>query len=69
MGKSIGYGAGYQYPHDFEGHYVREEYLPEELAGPASTPPSDSGYEREISAVRQARLRRPRDDQTNNDKK
>ena len=33
MGKALGWGAGYRYPHDFKGHYVREEYLPEELRG------------------------------------
>src|SRR5690349_19193401 len=31
LGKSLGWGGGYQYPHDFAGHYVREEYLPEPL--------------------------------------
>jgi len=29
--KDLGYGAGYQYPHDFEGSYVEEDYLPELL--------------------------------------
>ena len=23
---------GYQYPHDFPGHWVRQQYLPDELA-------------------------------------
>ena len=27
--KQMGYGAGYKYPHDFEGHYVAEDYLPD----------------------------------------
>src|SRR6478672_10556143 len=26
--KEMGYGSGYQYPHDFSAHYVVEEYLP-----------------------------------------
>ena len=64
-GKALGWGAGYQYPHDFKGHYVREEYLPEELRGHRYYEPSESGDEREIGA-RQARLR---DDQKNNEKK
>ena len=46
--KSLGYGAGYQYPHDFEGHYVPEEYLPEALRGRRYYAPSDSGHERAI---------------------
>jgi putative ATPase len=46
--KSLGWGAAYQYPHDFEGHYVREEYLPEPLRGRAYYAPTESGREREI---------------------
>jgi putative ATPase len=48
LGKSLGWGAGYQYPHDFEGHYVREEYLPEPLHGHRYYTPTSSGREREI---------------------
>jgi len=52
LGKDLGWGAGYQYPHDFTndfvGHYVREEYLPEALAGHRYYVPTDSGRERDI---------------------
>ncbi len=44
--KGLGYGAGYQYPHDFEGHYVAADYLPEGLKGAKFFTPSDSGEER-----------------------
>src|SRR5262249_6860711 len=43
-----GWGAAYQYPHDFEGNYVRQEYLPEPLRGHRYYQPTDSGREREI---------------------
>jgi putative ATPase len=56
MAKALGWGAAYRYPHDFKGHYVREEYLPEELRGRRYYTPSESGDEREIAAG-QARLR------------
>ena len=46
--KSLGWSAGYQYPHDFEGHYVREEYLPEALRGRRYYQPTDSGREKAI---------------------
>lgn len=46
--KKLGYGSGYQYPHDFEGHYVVEDYLPEALKGRRFYRPSASGYEKEI---------------------
>ena len=29
--KDIGYGADYKYPHDYSGHYVRQQYMPDEL--------------------------------------
>lgn len=31
--EKLGRGIGYKYPHDYEGNYVSQEYLPEELAG------------------------------------
>ncbi|MFO0599218.1 MAG: replication-associated recombination protein A [Myxococcaceae bacterium] len=43
--KSLGYGGGYQYPHDFEGHYVPENYLPEGLRGEKFYEPSSNGAE------------------------
>ena len=33
--ESMGYGGGYRYPHDFEGHYVAEKYLPDAMRGRA----------------------------------
>jgi putative ATPase len=44
----LGYGKGYQYPHDFPDHFVEEEYLPENLKGKIYYHPSDQGFEREI---------------------
>ena len=29
--KDIGYGADYKYPHDYPGHYIRQQYMPDEL--------------------------------------
>ncbi|HXU72576.1 MAG TPA: replication-associated recombination protein A [Polyangia bacterium] len=48
--KQMGYGGGYKYPHDFEGHYVAENYLPDELKGARFYVPSESGYEKELKA-------------------
>jgi putative ATPase len=49
MMKSMGYGGGYQYPHNFEGHYVPEDYLPEALQGARFYEPSQNGFEQELS--------------------
>jgi putative ATPase len=59
--RSLGHGQEYKYPHDFEGAYVPEDYLPEQLVGEAIYEPSDSGFERELSD-RLARLRQMRRD-------
>ena len=32
--KDLGYSDGYKYPHDFPGHWVEQQYLPDELKGP-----------------------------------
>ncbi len=47
--KSMGYGGGYQYPHDFEGHWVAEDYLPEALQGAGFYRPGTEGREKEFS--------------------
>ncbi|MDE6536363.1 MAG: replication-associated recombination protein A [Muribaculaceae bacterium] len=31
--KKMGYGADYKYPHDYPGHYVAQQYLPDALQG------------------------------------
>ncbi|HET8733330.1 MAG TPA: replication-associated recombination protein A [Anaeromyxobacteraceae bacterium] len=54
--ESMGYGGGYRYPHNFEGNYVAEEYLPDALRGTRIVEPSGNGLERELFE-RLARLR------------
>ncbi|MBI3923180.1 MAG: replication-associated recombination protein A [Armatimonadetes bacterium] len=44
----LGHGIGYQYPHDFPGHYVPQEYLPAGARSQAYYTPADSGRERKI---------------------
>jgi putative ATPase len=59
--KGLGYGAGYLYPHDYEGAVVEQEYLPDALAGRQYYDPTDRGREREIGErLRAWRARRPR---------
>jgi putative ATPase len=49
LGKSLGYGKDYQYPHDHQDHIVDEDYLPAELKGQRYYQPSNSGRERDIA--------------------
>jgi putative ATPase len=46
--KGMGYGGGYRYPHNFEGHYVAEEYLPDALRGEEIVKLSESGLEKAL---------------------
>jgi putative ATPase len=46
--KGLGYGGGYRYPHNFEGNYVPEEYLPDALRGEEIVKLSGSGLERTL---------------------
>ncbi|HET9597453.1 MAG TPA: replication-associated recombination protein A [Anaeromyxobacteraceae bacterium] len=54
--QALGHGAGYRYPHNFEGHYVHERYLPDAIQGERVVNLSGSGLEREL-AERLAALR------------
>jgi putative ATPase len=51
----LAHGESYKYPHDFEGAYVPEDYLPDQLIGTRLYEPSDSGFEAEL-AKRRAEL-------------
>ncbi|MDO8588109.1 MAG: replication-associated recombination protein A [Armatimonadota bacterium] len=46
--KKLGHGKGYKYPHDFPGHYVEQEYVPESAKSGPYYEPSESGYEGKI---------------------
>ncbi len=53
--KHHGIGVGYRYPHEFEGHDVAQQYLPDELADRRYYIASDQGYERTIGERMAAR--------------
>lgn len=46
--KELGYGKGYKYAHDYEGHYVKQDHLPDRLKGRKYYEPTDNGAEAEI---------------------
>jgi putative ATPase len=45
----LGYGEGYQYAHDFDNHFVRQQYLPDELAGTSFWQPQGSPQEQKMA--------------------
>ncbi|NDL68429.1 replication-associated recombination protein A [Anaerotalea alkaliphila] len=46
--KDLGNGIGYKYAHDYPRHHVRQQYLPDELAGREYYRLTDQGYERKL---------------------
>jgi putative ATPase len=55
-GKALGHGQGYQYPHNFPGHYVPQTYLPADLATETFYEPGREGEEKELAARWRRRL-------------
>ncbi len=46
--KEIGYGKDYKYAHDFENHFVEENYLPDELKNKQFYFPTENGQEKKL---------------------
>ena len=47
--RQSGYGRGYKYAHDYEGHFVRQEFLPPSLRDRRYYEPTQEGREKEIA--------------------
>ena len=55
-GRALGHGKGYKYPHEFEGHFTPQNYLPDAIKGMTFYQPGNQGYEVQ-AAERLARWR------------
>ena len=44
----LGHGQGYLYAHDYDNHYVKQQYLPDGLDGTEFYRPTENGYEKKI---------------------
>lgn len=44
----LGYGLGYKYVHNYENHYVEQQYLPDEIKDKVFYNPSEHGYEKQM---------------------
>ena len=53
--KQLGYGRDYMYSHDYPGHFVRQQYMPDELQGTQLWSPQDNSAEAQMAARQQAR--------------
>ncbi len=47
--KGLGHGKNYAYPHEFEGHFTPQNYLPRNIAGMTFYTPSNQGYEQMVA--------------------
>lgn len=45
---NLGHGTGYKYAHDYPNHYVKQQYLPDEIKDEIFYVASDNGYEAKI---------------------
>ncbi|MBN1690845.1 MAG: replication-associated recombination protein A [Dehalococcoidia bacterium] len=48
--KNLGYGKGYKYAHEYEGHFVEQQNLPDSMKGKRFYFPSEQGFEKTILA-------------------
>ena len=46
--QKLGHGTGYKYAHDYPGHYVKQQYLPDEIKDARFYEPGVLGYEKTI---------------------
>lgn len=46
---NLGHGIGYLYAHNYENHYVKQQYLPDELKDRVFYIPTNQGYEKQIN--------------------
>ncbi len=49
--KELNHGQGYLYAHDYEGHYVKQQYLPDALEGTRYYEPTSEGKEKDMKAL------------------
>jgi putative ATPase len=53
--KQLGYGKDYRYAHDYPGHFVSQQYMPQELHHPQLWKPQDNPAENQMAARQQSR--------------
>ncbi|MGX9358413.1 replication-associated recombination protein A [Mycoplasma sp. 128] len=46
--KKLGHGVEYKYPHNYQNHWVKQQYLPDELTGQKFYTASENSYEQKI---------------------
>ncbi len=64
--KNLGYGAGYRYAHDYEGHITSMQCLPDRLEGREYFVPSEQGlearYKERLKAIKEWKAERRKEE-------
>lgn len=58
--KKLGYGAQYKYSHDYPGHFVRQQFLPDSIADARFWTPTPNAAEDRMAATQQQRWGNPK---------
>ncbi|MDE7452164.1 MAG: replication-associated recombination protein A [Paramuribaculum sp.] len=53
--KKLDYGTNYKYAHDYPGHFVKQQFMPEELGNPTFWHPADNPAEEKAAALQRQR--------------
>ena len=56
--KDLGYKKGYKYAHDYEDHFVEDDFLPEEIKDSVYYDPTDKGREANLKKYLEARWKK-----------
>ena len=56
--KDLGYKKGYKYAHDYEDHFVEDDFLPEEIKDSVYYEPTDKGREANLKKYLEARWKK-----------
>ena len=51
----LGHGLDYKYPHDYPGHWVKQQYLPDEIKSDIFYQAGEAGYELQIKEIMEQR--------------
>lgn len=54
LARDLGHGKGYLYPHDYQGGFVSQEYLPKDIQGSVLWSPATNSKEQQISTQQKA---------------
>jgi len=53
--KQMGYGHDYKYAHDYPGHFVRQQFLPDNIKSSQLWNPADNPAEQKLREVQKSR--------------